>query len=460
MTKGNDLFTQHLGKLSREYGCPEEQIKEKILEIFGDLLKERYPKQTTVVKWEKNTLAVDYEREGEFFPLKIEIIDQKILGKIFPLLRRQLREGKSAALLDYFKGKERQLFHCKVTGSSQFGINIEVDDFYGLIRHGDKIPGEEYTRGQTLLCLLKQVDERGVNTAYFTRRGTDFIRALMEKYIPDVAANRIDIMAMARIDGVMAKVVVDSQVVNPVGACMGPENFYRNQIMDALGTSYEKLKFVEYHSDPMEYLVRTLGYPESIRKVDIRNGVANVECEPKSLRYLIGKGASNVRLATFLQKNSITSINLLNPEEYQEKINEFNRQEQENYRRSFLEFCGEDAEGLAQSLDLFLQTIVGQPSNSDIKGAEQPLANKMLAYYKHLRQEEIKEFYEAGGNPELIQFFPKLPIELFWKLKTQKINSLKDILEMGDARRLAEKCSLTQDVAMLIFNSVENAEKK
>ena len=460
MIKGNDLFTKHLEKLSKEYGCPEEQIRDKILEIFRDLLKERYPKQTTVVKWEKDTLAVYYEKGGEFFPLKMEILDKKILGKIFPLLHRQLREGKSTALLNYFKGKEGQLFLCKVSETSQFGINIEVDSFYGVIRHGDKIPGEEYARGQTILCLLKQVDERGAVTAYFTRRGTDFIRALMEKYIPDVATNRVNIVKIARIDGTMTKVAVESEVVNPVGACMGPQNHFRDQIINELSMGHEKVIFLEYHRDPTEYLIRTLGYERYIRNISIRNGIADVECDENYLRNLIGRGASNVRLATYLQTRDIKSINLLNSKDYQEKMLQFDKQEQDSYRRNFLEFCGKDAEQLAEQLDLFLQTISGKPSQLDIRRAEKPLNERMKAHYEHLQQEEIEQFYEAGGSSELVKFFPELPIELFWKLKKQKINSLKDILEMGDASRLGRQCSLTQDVAMLIFNSVENATKK
>jgi transcription antitermination factor NusA-like protein len=464
MAKANDLLLQHLEKIATEYGTSREKIKEGMVEVFQELLQHRYSKQNTIVKWEGNELVVFYERNGEFFPIKNEFIKPDILAKILPRLRRKLQQGKSAALFEHFKGREGELFLCTIRGISQFGINIEVENHRGLISHMDKIPGEEYTNGQTVLCLMKRLDDtRNENTAYFTRRGIAFMEAILKRNIPDINRGVIEIFKIARIDGRLTKVVVRSNIasINVIGACMGPENIYRNQIMQDLGHCGEKLVFVEYSQDPKEYLMNSLGYKKHLIDVDIRNNVADVCCDPESINLIIGRGGCNVRIAVYLQGGltQITSINVHNPTQYQNKLDEARKNDQLKYRENFLKFCGNIAEELTEDFDVFLGGVSGVPSGREIAKVDGELGQKLREYNKYLKQQEFNEFYEAGGSKEFVNSLSDIPVNVLWRLKQQEINSIDDILNIGSPQGLAAKCSLPQDVAMLIFNSAENVKK-
>jgi N utilization substance protein A len=147
-----------------------------------------------------------------------------------------------------------------------------------------------------------------------SRTHPDFIRALFELEVPEVAEKIIEIKVLAREAGYRTKVAVNSlnPKVDAVGACVGIRGSRIKNIVDELGG--EKIDIVRWN-DSSKILIANALRPAEVAEIALcfELGRAIVVVTDDQLSLAIGKRGQNVRLAARLTG---WDIDILTPTEF------------------------------------------------------------------------------------------------------------------------------------------------
>jgi N utilization substance protein A len=147
-----------------------------------------------------------------------------------------------------------------------------------------------------------------------SRSHPDFIRALFDIEVPEVAEGIIEIQALAREAGYRTKVAVNSldPKVDAVGACVGIRGSRIKNIVDELGG--EKIDIVRWN-ESSKILIANALKPAEVAEIALcfELGRATVVVNDDQLSLAIGKRGQNVRLAARLTG---WDIDILTPNEY------------------------------------------------------------------------------------------------------------------------------------------------
>ncbi|RME68307.1 MAG: transcription termination/antitermination protein NusA, partial [Verrucomicrobia bacterium] len=166
----------------------------------------------------------------------------------------------------------------------------------------EQIPGEDYSPGERVRCLLLAIDStnRGPEII-LSRASPKFVRRLFELEVAEIADGTVKIEAFAREPGYRTKIAVSSTdpKVDPVGACVGARGARVKSIVRELGG--EKIDIIEYKADPKELLLESLKpvVPKAVR-VDERNRRVEIEVAEADLAVVIGRKGQNARLTSRL----------------------------------------------------------------------------------------------------------------------------------------------------------------
>jgi N utilization substance protein A len=147
-----------------------------------------------------------------------------------------------------------------------------------------------------------------------SRTHPDFIRALFDLEVPEVAEKIIEIKALVREAGYRTKVAVNSldSKVDAVGACVGIRGSRIKNIVDELGG--EKIDIVRWN-DSSKILIANSLKPAEVAEIALcfELGRATVVVTEDQLSLAIGKRGQNVRLAARLTN---WDIDILTPAEF------------------------------------------------------------------------------------------------------------------------------------------------
>jgi N utilization substance protein A len=159
---------------------------------------------------------------------------------------------------------------------------------------------------QAVAGTLEQLDEVA------DRINAGFITDLFHAVIPECAANRVRVVAVARSVGYRTKVMILASVegINAVALCIGRQGTRIQQIRDALGN--EKVDLIDGQVEPEMQVLQALGIlkPEHVsvtldRRADKLTAYVRFDT-PLHAQAVTGPHGANVRLA-----NQVTGINIL-----------------------------------------------------------------------------------------------------------------------------------------------------
>jgi len=127
------------------------------------------------------------------------------------------------------------------------------------------------------------------------------VHAALARHVPEIATGGVEVIDIARNVGVASKVVIRAthQALSPVGACIGPECKYLDEITGTLG---ETVWFVEWVEDPQTFIVACLAIPlDKVVSVQIhqhsRSAMIVVQ-DGETAAKAIGSKGINVQLAS------------------------------------------------------------------------------------------------------------------------------------------------------------------
>ena len=162
--------------------------------------------------------------------------------------------------------------------------------------------GDFFKKGDMVRGVIRKVELKNNNPVVIvSRTDPQFLEKLMEQEVPEIEDGLITVKKIVRIPGERAKVAVESydDRIDPVGACVGMKGSRIHGIVRELKN--ENIDIVNYTNNNILFIQRSLT-PARVTsiKLDDESMTASVFLKPDQVSLAIGKGGSNIKLASKL----------------------------------------------------------------------------------------------------------------------------------------------------------------
>ncbi len=244
----------------------------------------------------------------------------KDLGRIAAQTAKQviiqrIREAERGSIYEEYLERRGEIVTGRVARFEGGNLIVDLGRIEAFLPKSEQIPGETATVEERIRAMVLEVKENPSQVRIvLSRTHPDFIRALFELEVPEVAEKIIEIKALAREAGYRTKVAVNSldTKVDAVGACVGIRGSRIKNIVDELGG--EKIDIVRWN-DSSKILIANALKPAEVAEIALgfELGRATVVVTDDQLSLAIGKRGQNVRLAARLTG---WDIDILTPNEY------------------------------------------------------------------------------------------------------------------------------------------------
>ncbi|MCM1077565.1 MAG: transcription termination factor NusA [Bacteroides sp.] len=218
-------------------------------------------------------------------------------------LQSKILDLQKEAVYSKFKELEGELVSGEVYQTwSRETLLLDDEKNELLLPKNESIPGDFFRKGETVLAVIANVDNKNNNPKITVSRTNEaFLRRLFEREVPEIVDGLISIRAVARIPGERAKIAVESfdDRIDPVGACVGVKGSRIHGIVRELRN--ENIDVINYTPNPQLFIQRALS-PAKISNIhlDEEEKKAEVFLHPEEVSLAIGKGGLNIKLASML----------------------------------------------------------------------------------------------------------------------------------------------------------------
>lgn len=180
---------------------------------------------------------------------------------------------------------------------------LVIDDVTGnelVLPRNEMIRGDYYRKGDMVRGVIKRVEmKNNAPLIIMSRTSEMFLEKLMEQEVPEIEDGLIIIKKIVRIPGERAKVSVESydDRIDPVGACVGMKGSRIHGIVRELKN--ENIDIVNFTTNNILYIQRSLT-PAKVTNIELdnENMKAAVSLKADQVSLAIGKGGSNIKLAS------------------------------------------------------------------------------------------------------------------------------------------------------------------
>ena len=253
---------------------------------------------------EAREIDPDYE-EGEEVS---ETIDFAKFGRRAILTLRQtlaskILELEHDSLYNKFKDRVGELITGEVYQTWK-NETLLMDEEHNelLLPKNQQIPRDFFHKGDAVRAVIDRVDNTNGNPKiYVSRTSPEFLRRLLEQEIPEIADGLITLQRVARIPGERAKIAVESydDRIDAIGACVGVKGARIHGIVRELNN--ESIDVINYTSNIKFFIQRALS-PAQILSINLNEEEhkAEVYLRPDQVSLAIGKGGTNIKLASML----------------------------------------------------------------------------------------------------------------------------------------------------------------
>lgn len=245
-------------------------------------------------------VLVEITHTGDFGRVAAQAARQVILQK--------LKESEHEAMVKQFKDKIGTVDSAIIQRMDR--DNSVICEIYRAIARmprEEQIPTEFYQSGSRIKVYLKKIEQDAKGkTLIVSRSDPNFLRALFEMEVPEIASGTVEIMAIAREAGSRSKVAVRSNAdgVDPIGSCVGQRGSRINSITNELKTTRgeEKIDIIPWSDDIRTFLANAIRPAEAaeVKIINADEKQALVLVDDEYLSLAIGREGQNVRLAVKL----------------------------------------------------------------------------------------------------------------------------------------------------------------
>jgi len=228
---------------------------------------------------------------------------------------QRIREAERGSIFEEYMDRRGQIVTGRTARWEGGSLIVDLGRTEAILPKGEQIPGESHMPEERIRAMVLDVREQPSQVKIIlSRTHPDFIRALFDLEVPEVAEKIIEIKALAREAGYRTKVAVNSldSKVDAVGACVGIRGSRIKNIVDELGG--EKIDIVRWN-DSSKVLIANALKPAEVAEIALcfELGRATVVVTEDQLSLAIGKRGQNVRLAARLTG---WDIDILTPNEF------------------------------------------------------------------------------------------------------------------------------------------------
>ncbi|ESK39307.1 transcription termination factor NusA [Acinetobacter nectaris CIP 110549] len=285
---------------------------------------------------------------GDIRELEVESIE---FGRIAAQIAKQvivqkIREAERALVADAYASKVGELVYGEVKKQTKDGFIIDLgDNAEAYLARDEVIPKELLRPKQRVSAILYEVNREGRGAQLLLSRAKPaMLIALMQKEIPEISEEIIEIKAATRQPGVRAKIAVktNDHRIDPVGACIGMRGTRIQSVQQELNN--ERIDVVVWSDDPAQYIASALE-PADVSGIVIDEDARTADiifATSDQLARAIGSQGQNVRLASDLTGYK---LDMMLEEEYRAR----QQNETQKYLDMFVTRLDID-EGLAMAL--------------------------------------------------------------------------------------------------------------
>ncbi len=291
-------------KLGQDYDL-EVAFNEEMGEIeifeFKEVVEEVGDEHVEVSLEDAREMDPDCEL-GDSLGIKMDMDE---LGRIAAqsakqVLMQRLREAEKDIVYDDYKDRRGEIIHGIAQRFDKGGIIVNLGRTEAELTSKEQIPRESYKQGDRVRAYILDVKQfsRGPQII-LSRTHPNFLSALFENEVPEIAEGIVKIVQVAREPGSRAKIAVSSRDsdVDPVGACVGMKGSRVQAVVQELRG--EKIDIVTWDPDSAKFICNALAPAEITRViVDEANQRMEVVVPDDQLSLAIGKRGQNVRLAS------------------------------------------------------------------------------------------------------------------------------------------------------------------
>ncbi len=250
--------------IEEDYEIGEECYEQLHLEDFGRraIMAARQTLISRIMELEKDEIYKRYsERVGEI-----------VIGEVHQILKREILIIDDAT-------------------------NNEL-----VMPRNDMIKGDYFRKGDMVKGVIRSVEMKNNNPVVIVSRTANiFLEKLLEQEVPEIEDGLITVRNIVRIPGERAKVAVESydDRIDPVGACVGMKGSRIHGIVRELRN--ENIDIINFTNNQSLYIRRSLT-PAKVSSIelDTDNMRAAVYLDPDQVSLAIGKGGTNIKLASKL----------------------------------------------------------------------------------------------------------------------------------------------------------------
>ena len=215
-----------------------------------------------------------------------------------------LREAEKLKIENDFRDRIGKLLYATITRIENNIVTVNLGRFEVPIAPRDQLPDQHYKVGGSLKVCLVDIkrDKLTGSPIHLSLTHPSFVRALMEREIPEIGQGIVEIKNIVRNAGIRTKVAVTSsrEGIDPVGICMGEKSSRLRNIIQELGN--EKIDILEWNEDPAEYILNALQPLQEVESIRLNHAhkLARVVVDDRNIASAIGKIGQNVGLASKL----------------------------------------------------------------------------------------------------------------------------------------------------------------
>ncbi|MBU2497593.1 MAG: transcription termination factor NusA [Proteobacteria bacterium] len=216
------------------------------------------------------------------------------------VIMQRMREAERNIVYGDFKDRRGEIVHGIVQRFDKGGIIVNLGRTEAELPVKEQISKESYKQGDRVRAYILDVRQfsRGPQII-LSRTHPNFISALFENEVPEIAEGIVSIVQVAREPGGRAKIAVTSRDsdVDPVGACVGMKGTRVQAVVQELRG--EKIDIVTWDPDPAKFICNALA-PAEVVRVIVEEDARSMEIvvPDDQLSLAIGKKGQNVRLAS------------------------------------------------------------------------------------------------------------------------------------------------------------------
>jgi N utilization substance protein A len=337
---------------------------------------------------------------GDSLGIKMDMND---LGRVAAqsakqVIMQRLREAERNVVFNDFKDRRGEIVYGIVQRFDKGSIIVNLGRAEAELPVKEQIPRESYKQGDRIRAYILEVRQfsRGPQII-LSRTHPNFLSALFENEVPEIAEGIVNIIQVAREPGSRAKIAVSSKDsdVDPVGACVGMKGSRVQAVVQELRG--EKIDIVTWDHDSAKFICNALAPAEITRVVvDEANRSMTVVVPDDQLSLAIGRRGQNVRLAS---KISGWNLDVISETEYNKDLKD-----------SYTALLSLDGVGEATATHLYQESFrsvedVAKATIdelSQIKGISKEKAEKLIEDAKKLFQEnKVKEDNIEEGEVKL-----------------------------------------------------------